>query len=452
MATVTFRLRNNTTENATIYVYLSIGRGKQFLCATELTINPSQWKSTNKLLTGYPKNISNPEIKNLKTNLSVLDSYLKVKVNQANTNGTVKNSNWLKQEVNNCFNRKTDNEIQEQTDTLETNKLLTQVRSYRNGASTYIQSNGKVGLGKSRIKSLKLLERIVTDYQKETKTTIYLRNIDFELIESFNNWLLNIKNYSLNYGGSVMRDLKATCNYASKKGVEVSSFVPFIKSYKQQKQDKIIQTLSIEELERIEKLVINTERLNNAKKWIVFGCNIGQRGSDLLNITLKNFVTIKGQKYIELRQEKTNKDVLIPITKQCKRILIEGLPYKVSQQKLNVSIKEVCELAEINQEVKGDLFNAKTKRKARGSYPKYNLITLHCFRRSYATNYYIDIPTPIIMEITGHSKESTFLEYINKPIDKTRNANLMLEMIEQNDKNKASKKETQIIEMKTTNK
>lgn len=61
-------------------------------------------------------------------------------------------------------------------------------------------------------------------------------------------------------------------------------------------------------------------------------------------------------------------------------------------------------------------------------------------------------PTPVIMEITGHAKESTFLEYINKPIDKTRNANLMLELIELSEKKKVSKKETQIIEMKTTKK
>ena len=33
-------------------------------------------------------------------------------------------------------------------------------------------------------------------------------------------------------------------------------------------------------------------------------------------------------------------------------------------------------------------------------------------RRSFASNYYGKIETPILMNITGHTKESTFLTYI----------------------------------------
>jgi hypothetical protein len=33
-------------------------------------------------------------------------------------------------------------------------------------------------------------------------------------------------------------------------------------------------------------------------------------------------------------------------------------------------------------------------------------------RRSFASNYYGKIETPLLMNITGHSKESTFLTYI----------------------------------------
>ena len=35
-------------------------------------------------------------------------------------------------------------------------------------------------------------------------------------------------------------------------------------------------------------------------------------------------------------------------------------------------------------------------------------------RRSFARNYFGKIATPILMEITGHSRESTFLEYVGK--------------------------------------
>ena len=43
-------------------------------------------------------------------------------------------------------------------------------------------------------------------------------------------------------------------------------------------------------------------------------------------------------------------------------------------------------------------------------------ITTHTGRRSFATNYYYnkEASTPMIMSVTGHTKESTFLKYINK--------------------------------------
>ena len=451
MATANFYLRNNKTDKASIYVNLTTGNKNQFRKSIGLTINPKYWKSESKSF-GFPKNASNPIIRNLKVDLNKLETHLLNEVNKANTKGTIINNDWLKEQINNCFDRKTKTEIKTATENLESNKLLTQIQSFKNGAKTYIHSNGKVGLSYNRIKSIKLFERIITDYQKETQTTIFLKDIDFEVVESLNDWILNIQGYSINYGGSIMRDLKVICRYASKKKIEVNSYTQYITTYKQQKSDKIIQTLSINELQIIEDLKIDNERLNNARKWIVLGCNIGQRSADLLKITLKNFVTISDKKYIELTQEKTSKDVLIPITKQCERILKTGIPYKISQQKLNEYIKEVCELAEINQVVEGDLYDKKTKRKVRGKYSKFQLITSHSFRRSFSSNHYINIPTPLIMEITGHSKESTFLEYINKPVDKTRNANLMLELIELSEKKKVSKKETPIKVFKTLNK
>jgi len=36
------------------------------------------------------------------------------------------------------------------------------------------------------------------------------------------------------------------------------------------------------------------------------------------------------------------------------------------------------------------------------------------FRRSFATNHFGKIPTPIIMAATGHKSESSFLKYIDK--------------------------------------
>ena len=56
------------------------------------------------------------------------------------------------------------------------------------------------------------------------------------------------------------------------------------------------------------------------------------------------------------------------------------------------------------------------------SLPKYKFITSHSFRRSFATNFYKIMPTPVLMGITGHSEERMFLKYINQKVDKDTNA------------------------------
>src|SRR5690606_11635812 len=110
-----------------------------------------------------------------------------------------------------------------------------------------------------------------------------------------------------------------------------------------------------------------------------------------------------------------------------------GLPYKISIQKFNDGIKEVCRLAGIDQQVKGTKIsmidsqgnvipkdeNGKyikkgVKRKIYGTYPKHELLSSHTCRRSFATNLYGELPTPLIMRITAHGTEKMFLKYIGK--------------------------------------
>lgn len=47
-----------------------------------------------------------------------------------------------------------------------------------------------------------------------------------------------------------------------------------------------------------------------------------------------------------------------------------------------------------------------------GSYPKYELVSSHICRRTFATLLYGKIDTLTIMKITGHQTERQFLGYI----------------------------------------
>jgi len=86
-------------------------------------------------------------------------------------------------------------------------------------------------------------------------------------------------------------------------------------------------------------------------------------------------------------------------------------------------------LAGIDQVIRGNKMSSVTKSVEFGMYPKYELITSHTMRRSFATNYFGKIETPILMEITGHSRESTFLSYIGENPNKDAVADVFMERL-----------------------
>ena len=134
-----------------------------------------------------------------------------------------------------------------------------------------------------------------------------------------------------------------------------------------------------------------------------------------------NFINRSGLDVIELKQQKTDKRVTIPVLEKTKEIIKDGLPYKISIQKFNKHIKEICRIAEINEMINDSKITVteigkgnKEKRKVSGTYPKWELMASHVCRRSFCTNLYGALPTPLIMSISAHSSEKMLLNYIGK--------------------------------------
>ena len=62
--------------------------------------------------------------------------------------------------------------------------------------------------------------------------------------------------------------------------------------------------------------------------------------------------------------------------------------------------------------------------------PKWMFISSHDFRRSFATNFfYKGVPVPVLMNITGHKRESTFFEYIGHKFTKDEQAETFLKYL-----------------------
>ena len=130
-----------------------------------------------------------------------------------------------------------------------------------------------------------------------------------------------------------------------------------------------------------------------------------------------------------MEQIKTKKLVQIPIHFEVQEILNKrggefpptfANTIDSSKAMFNLYLKQLCKISKINTVVNGNKFDSDTKRYINSEYPKHELVSSHICRRSFASNFYGNrlFPTPILMNITAHSTEKMFLEYIGKkPID-----------------------------------
>lgn len=396
MASVKYRIKKER-NNASIYLRLSISRDEVYEKKTGLSIESDQW-STSK---GYPKqNLANE--KKTHNRLKRLESHILSEVNEMKAEGNELSSKWLQYEIDLFFERiSVSNQSELLIDAI--NHIITTAGQRKS------QTKG-LGLSKSRINDYKALARLIDEFEGSEKLKV--KHINKAKGEQFLNWLLDEKQYSKGYALRHMDNLKSVCRDAATHGIEISPQLKTITGGKV--KNEFIIYLTPDELEKISHAQMPHDYLKNAKKWLLLGCELGQRGGDLLKLSSDNIKMRSGLTLIELTQQKTKREISIPLSPLAESIIETGFPRSISTQKFNDYIKQVCKIAGIDNPTKGKKRNPKTNRNETGKYPKHELVTSHICRRSFATNNYGDMPTPLIMQVTGHSSEKSLLQYIGK--------------------------------------
>ena len=179
------------------------------------------------------------------------------------------------------------------------------------------------------------------------------------------------------------------------------------------------------ELKRIYQLDLsNQKKYENVRDVFIIGCYTGLRFSDLKQLQKEHFNFENN--IIKIESKKTGKTVVIPLHSTVKEIFNKygyNLPRVISNQKMNDYLKHISKHAQINDIVEHSRTQGGLKRKV--NLYKYELVTVHTARRSFATNSFISgIPAISIMKITGHKTEKSFLKYIK--ISDEENAKLMM--------------------------
>ncbi|MBN2660432.1 MAG: tyrosine-type recombinase/integrase [Tannerellaceae bacterium] len=243
--------------------------------------------------------------------------------------------------------------------------------------------------------------------------------INFEFYEEFVRYLKG-KDYSKNTISARIKNLKVFCNAALERGMHTN--IAF-KSFKKQTEESFNVYLNETELDTIYCLDLSsTPYLDRARDIFLVGCRTGCRFSDLHKVSRNNIEN--DMLYIE--QQKTEKRVVIPLHPIVKSILEKyagELPLMISNQKFNEYVKKVCKRAKLTNNVskgitKGGIRKTLIKE-------KWQMVTSHTARRSFATNLYKDgFPAIGIMAITGHKTERAFLSYIK--VNEEEHAEMLL--------------------------
>ena len=238
---------------------------------------------------------------------------------------------------------------------------------------------------------------------------LFIEDINMEFVKKFIAFSKEEK-YSENTIYRTIHFVKTILNFVEKKGVRTSVREINIKREKQQKE---IVSLSEKEILKIKNTVLPQD-LKAAKDWLIISCYTGQRFSDFMKFSIDKMVEINGKTCIKFTQQKTKKKIILPLHPSVKNVIQRNensFPEPLDIITYNKHIKLIAKIAGIN--------NTLCARKRVGHrvksfiMEKWETITSHIGRRSFATNFYGKIPTPLLLHATGHSTEQVFLNYIN---------------------------------------
>ncbi len=183
--------------------------------------------------------------------------------------------------------------------------------------------------------------------------------------------------------------------------------------------DKELVILSLKEINEIYITKVPDD-FKTSKNWLLISCYTGQRVSDFMRFTTNDLISINEKLCIKFFQKKTKKKIVMPLHPMVIEILNDNnnkFPKTIDLNTYNTQIKQIVKLAGITEIITTNKRYGHRVQKV--TIPKWEAITSHIGRRSFATNFYGKIPTPLLMDVTGHSTEKMFLNYIN-PINDDR--------------------------------
>ena len=170
--------------------------------------------------------------------------------------------------------------------------------------------------------------------------------------------------------------------------------------------------LTWEELSRLASVELRLHSERVARDLFCFLCFTGLRYSDLKKLTHDNITPTSIRYYAQ----KTDQLIEVDINDHARAILDkykgEETPLPpMAEQRLNRTLKSVCEQAGINAPVTRLRYSG--RQRIEETLPKYEVITSHIGRHTFVVQALtLGIPSEVIRKYTGHKTEKTMRPYV----------------------------------------
>ena len=267
----------------------------------------------------------------------------------------------------------------------------------------------------------------VKNHLKNFRSELSFDFFDEEGLTEYVQYLREVREMRNSTIGKQLSFLKWFLRWSFKQGMHSNNAYDTFKPKLKDTQKKII-FLTWEELNRLREFKIppTKQALERVRDVFLFQCFTGLRYSDVFNLRRSD---IKGD-HIEVTTVKTSDSLIIELNDHSKAILEKykdvefennkALPV-ITNQKMNDYLKELAELAEINEPVRQTYY--KGNERIDEVTPKYDLLGTHAGRRTLICNALaLGIPPQVVMKWTGHSDYKAMKPYIDIADDIKANA------------------------------
>jgi integrase len=258
------------------------------------------------------------------------------------------------------------------------------------------------------------------------KESFDFEDITLDFSHAFINYLYaEPRKHSTNYASKMLDILRQILDDATERGYN-TKLAYKSKRFRISKEDVQNIYLNTSELKILYEYDFSTnERLERVRDLFIVGAFTGLRFSDFTSLKPEHIKAVGDVSMIQIVTQKTGEPVAIPLHPYVKAILERNngkIPRPLSNQKMNDYLKEIGQIVGIDgQEA---IVKSVAGKPVKETLPKYQLISTHTARRSFATNAYkMGIPSIAVMKITGHRTERQFMKYIK--VSKEENAVLI---------------------------